>query len=484
MARRRPRLRRPEDRARTGFALGGLGPALVGALALQTACATSSTMREAPRQGAGDEAATVDIPYESYTLDNGLKVILHQDNRLPLVAVSVWYDVGALHERPGRSGFAHLFEHMMFQGSPHVGEDRHFATLEEVGGSQVNGTTSFDRTNYFETVPSNALEVALWLEADRMGFLLDSLTAESLANQIDVVRNERRQSVESRPYGLMDEFITQTLYPAPHPYHGNVIGSLEDIGAATLEDVREFFSTYYTPANATLTLAGDIDLPRTKALVEKYFGPLEGRPKPDRPSVGPPRLDAARVIDFDEPVGRLPRLSVVWPGPPAFSEDAAALDLLAHVISGTRSSRLDTKVSFEDPLAQSVTAYFREYSAGGQFQIDITLQPGRTLDEALAAVDEVLAGLDGAPPTPEELTRAKNAIETRKLFGLERLGGFGGRAEQLQTYNHYLGDPGRFEWDLERYRGVTLDDLRRVKRTWLDAARLVVEASPANGGSR
>lgn len=453
---------------------------------LLAACAHQGSAAD-PDRGLGSSAAAaseVDVPFVSYRLDNGLKVILHQDDRLPLVAVSVWYDVGALHEKEGRSGFAHLFEHMMFQGSPHVGEDRHFAILEEVGGSQINGTTSFDRTNYFETVPSNALETALWLESDRMGFLLESVTRESLDNQIAVVKNERRQSVESRPYGLMDELITQRLYPKPHPYHGNVIGSLEDIGAATLADVRDFFQTYYTPANATLVLAGDFEMDQARALVEKYFGPLEGRPKPARPEVAPPKLEREEIIEFEEPAARLPKLSVVWPGPRAFSEDAAALDILAHVLSGTRSSRLDRKVSFEDPLAQSVTAYFQEFLAGGQFQIDLVAQPGRTLDQALAAVDAVLADLRANPPTDEEILRAKNAQETRTLFGLERLGGFGGRAEQLQTYNHYLGDPSRLRWDLERYRSVTRSDLERVMKTWLGQARLVVKAVPSGRAPR
>lgn len=440
-------------------------------------------LSSAPPPDAAPEAADtpeLDIPFERYQLDNGLTVILHRDDRLPLVAVSVWYDVGALHEQTGRTGFAHLFEHMMFQGSPHVGMDKHFEILESVGASGVNGTTSFDRTNYFETVPSNALELALWLESDRMGFLLDSLTAESMSNQISVVQNERRQSVESQPYGLMSERITQELYPAPHPYHGDVIGSMKDIGAATLEDVRAFFKTYYTPANATLTLAGDLDIDATKALVEKYFGPLEGSEKPKRPKVSGPKVPKSEVvIDFPEPAARLAKLSVVWAGPEAYSEDSAALDLLAHVISGTRSSRLDTKVSFEDPLAQSVTAYFSENYAGGKVEIDIVLRPGRTVDEALSAVDAVLTDLDAHPPTAEELQRAKTSVETRFVMGLEKLGGFGGRAEQLQGYNYFFGDPGRFEWDLARYQDVTLEDLVRVKKKWLGSKRYVVKAVPA-----
>ncbi|MBX2812681.1 MAG: insulinase family protein [Myxococcales bacterium] len=425
----------------------------------------------------------LEIPFEKYQLDNGLTVILHQDNRLPLVAVSVWYDVGALHERPGRSGFAHLFEHMMFQGSPHVGEDQHFKILEALGASQVNGTTSFDRTNYFETVPSNALETALWLESDRMGFLLESVTKKSLDNQIDVVKNERRQSTESRPYGLVRELIIQKLYPAPHPYHGNIIGSMKDIGSATLDDIREFFKTYYSPSNATLVLAGDIQITTATSLINKYFGPLQGRPKPTRPQPLRPTLAKAEEIIFDEPVGRLPKLSIVWPGPKAYHKDSAALDLLSHVISGTQSSRLDARVSYRDSIAQSVTAAYFETFAGGQFQIDLVVQPGRNIDEALTAVDEVIASLDSQPITQAELSRAKNAQETRMLFGLEQLGGFGGRTEQLQSYQYHFGDPGRFTWDINRYRGVTLDSLEQARRTWLSETRLIVKAIPSASSS-
>lgn len=448
---------------------------LASLVAFHISCASQTPPTPNPSPPANHQTA---IPFERYQLDNGLTIILHSDRSRPLVAVSVWYDVGALHERPGRSGFAHLFEHMMFQGSPNVGEDQHFKILEEIGATGVNGTTNFDRTNYFETVPSGALELALWMESDRMGFLLESLTEKSLKNQIEVVRNERRQSVEGRPYGLMGERITQTLYPEPHPYFGDVIGSMEDIGSATLDDVRDFFRTYYTPANATLTLAGDFAPAEAKALIEKYFGPLSGRPKPPRPQVPGPALSGPTVIDFPEPVARLSKVAMVWPGPPAFSEDAAALDLLSHVISGTRSSRLDAQVSFKDPLAESVGAYLYETHAGSRFGIDLTVQPGRTAEEAVAAIDGVLDTLRQRPPTPQELSRAKNAVESQKLFGLQRLGGFGGRAEQLQTYQHFLGHPGRLEWDLERYRSVEIPDLVRVMNTYLTKVRLVVLAKP------
>ncbi|MEM6370702.1 MAG: pitrilysin family protein [Myxococcota bacterium] len=421
------------------------------------------------------------IDFESYRLDNGLTVILHEDQRLPLVAVSVWYDVGALQERPGRSGFAHLFEHMMFQGSAHVPEDQHFRILQEVGATGVNGTTNFDRTNYFETVPSSALETALWLESDRMGFLLPALTEASLANQIDVVQNERRQSVENRPYGLMSEKLTKLLFPAPHPYNGDVIGTLEDIASATREDVADFFKTYYTPSNATLALAGDFDLAQTKALIEKYFGTLKGLPKPAATQVETTPIEAETVVHFVEPVGKLEKISVAWMGPPAFAEGTAALDLLAHVISGERSSRLDRKVSYEDPMAQSVTAYFREMEAASVFQIDMVMKQGRTTDEGLAAIDEVLAGLRGRPPTAAELQRARNDWETSTLTSLQSLGGFGGRTERLQSYHHFLGDPGKLGWDVARHRKIDLAALQEAMKL-LDDKRIVLKAAPPAEG--
>ena len=441
-------------------------------------CATGPD--SAPASTAASAAATEsqtipNLQFERYRLDNGLEVILHRDTRLPLVAVNVWYHVGAINERPGRSGFAHLFEHMMFQASPHVGEDQHFKILQQVGATGTNGTTSFDRTNYYETVPSNALETALWLESDRMGFLLSSLTEESLKNQIDVVKNERRQSTENRAYGLFQEKITQTLYPAPHPYFGNVIGSMTDIGAATVADVQDFFRTYYTPANATLTLAGDIEIAEARSLVGKYFGSLKGRETPQRPAIPAPTLTKPVRIDFPEPVGKLEKLVMVWIGPSAYEADTAALDVLSFVISGIRSSRLDRKVSFEDRIAQSVTAYFYDTASGGQFTIDVTVAPGRTAKEAEAAINEVIAGLRTSPPTEIEVQRAINYIETSTF---QRLEGVAARADQLQRYNHYLGDPGKLGWDVERYRAVTPARVTEVLNRYIGEARLVARAIP------
>lgn len=419
------------------------------------------------------------LPFEKYQLENGLTVILHQDNRLPLTAVSVWYDVGGLHEKPGKSGFAHLFEHMMFQGTPHVGADLHFRRLQEVGGTNINGTTEFDRTNYFETVPSHELDLALWLESDRMGFLLYSLTKPALDNQIEVVKNERRQAVENAPYGLLDEMINQTLYPSTHPYYGNVIGSMKDLESATLDDVRDFFRTYYSPANACLVIAGDIDIPKAKAKVSKYFASIKGPAKPAPVKIPAPAIEKEQIIKFTEPVANLSKLTMVWMVPSAFEADTAELDLLTHVISGTRSARLDRKVTFDDLIAQSVTARLQPNKSGSQFYIELTVQPGRTLEEAQKAVDAVLADFRKNPPTKAELQRALNAEETGTFYALEILGGFSGRAERLQTYQNYLGDPGKLAWDLERYKKVTVKDLDRVFKKYLNDKRLVVLTTPA-----
>ncbi|MBI2375895.1 MAG: insulinase family protein [Deltaproteobacteria bacterium] len=419
------------------------------------------------------------IPYERMKLDNGLSVILHHDARLPLVAVSVWYDVGGISEKAGRSGFAHLFEHMMFQATLNVPEDQFFAMLEQAGGTNLNGTTSWDRTNYFETVPSHQLELALWLESERMGYLLPAVTTKSLANQIEVVTNERRQSVENAPYGLVEEAMTQALFPKPHPYYGNVIGSQADIAAATLPDVQDFFLTYYSPANATLAIGGAYDPATIKELVQKYFGPLKGRFKVSRPSVTVPKLTTEQVLALEEPVATLARVSFAWIVPPAFAPGTAELELLAHVISGTKSSRLDAKVAYQDPMVQSVSAYLDERIGGSVFQIDMTLKPGRTPEEAKAAADGVLNELrTSKPPTEAELRRAVNAKLTAKIAGLEKLGSYNGRLEELQAYNHYLGDPGSLGWDLDRFKKVTVADLSKALNEHLGSARLVVFATP------
>jgi len=304
---------------------------------------SASKLPAAPNTNGGQWPS---IKYEKYKLKNGLEVILSEDHRLPLVAVNLWYHVGPMYEKPGRTGFAHLFEHMMFQGSKNVGAKAQFRYLEAAGASDINGTTDFDRTNYFETLPSNQLELALWLESDRMGFLLETLDGPKLANQRDVVRNERRQSVENAPYQLPEEVMTQTLYPAPHPYHGVVIGSHADIEAAKLDDVREFFRQYYTPNNASIAIVGDFDSAKAKQMVEKYFGPIpSGPPVPPVEVKTQPITQEKRLTVTDEV--ELPRVYMLWLAPAYFAPGDADADMVAHALGGGKSSRLYKKLVYE-----------------------------------------------------------------------------------------------------------------------------------------
>ncbi|MCC7462521.1 MAG: insulinase family protein [Gammaproteobacteria bacterium] len=433
----------------------------------------------------GDRASTSSVAgpiprleYEKYTLPNGLDVILVEDHRLPLVAVNLWYHVGPANERPGRTGFAHLFEHMMFQGSRHVGSDRHIQRLEAAGASEINGTTDFDRTNYFETLPSNQLELALWMESDRMGFLLDTLDQQELTGQIDVVRNERRQSIENAPYGLVEEEIFHQLFPAGHPYYASVIGSHADLEAARLEDVRAFFREYYAPNNASLAIVGDIDKARTRALVEKYFGPLAAGQPVSRPAVATPPISAEKRVTVSDKV-ELPRVYLAWLTAPIYQPGDAEADLLAALLGGGKSSRLYKDLVYEKKIAQDVAAQQYSLTLGSVFIIQATAKPGITPAQLEAAIDAQLARLRAEGPTQAELERARNTIETRIMRGLESLGGFGGVADRLNQYNHHLGNPGYLAEDIGRYRAATPASLRDVAaRTLTPAARVVVVGVP------
>src|SRR5919109_661104 len=307
-------------------------------------------------QKAAPKPAPLEVPqlkFEKYKLPNGLVVILSEDHRLPMVAVNLWYHVGPAYETPGKTGFAHLFEHMMFEGSRHVPGNSHMQFLEAAGASDINGTTELDRTNYFETLPSNQLELALWLESDRMGYLLGTLDREKLANQRDVVRNERRQSVENSPYGLVEEGMFHELFPPTHPYYADVIGSHQDIENARLNDVRQFFKQYYTPNNASLAITGDIDPARTKALVEKYFGTIPaGPPVPKITAVTPPITSERRSVDTDQV--ELPRIYMGWITPPIYKPGDAEADLLAQLLGGGKSRRLYKTLVYEKQIAQDV----------------------------------------------------------------------------------------------------------------------------------
>ena len=420
----------------------------------------------------------IDIKYEKYTLPNGLDVILSEDHRLPMVAVNIWYHVGPANELPGRTGFAHLFEHMMFEGSKHVPGSTHFRLLEAAGASLINGTTDFDRTNYFETLPSNQLELALWLESDRMGFLPDKLDQASLTNQQDVVRNERRQSTENTPYGIVEEALYHQLFPKQHPYYGVVIGSHADIQAAKLEDVRNFFKQYYTPNNASLAIVGDFDSAQVKKLVEKYFGPLKRGPDVPKIVAETPAITSERREIVQDQV-QLPRVYEAWLTSKVFSAGDADADLTATILGRGKSSRLYKKLVYEKQIALDVEAGQESLLLGSVFEITVTARPGHSAEEIEKAINEEVEALRKDGPTPAELNRARNGIETRKVEGLESLGGFGGVADQLNYFNHYLHNPGYFPDDIARYDDATVQSVKNFAEQQLKpTARAVVYGVP------
>jgi len=415
----------------------------------------------------------IEIGFQKDTLRNGLELILREDHRLPIVAVNLWYHVGPANESVGRTGFAHLFEHMMFKGSGHVGDGQHFKLLEGAGASIINGTTDFDRTNYMEDIPSNQLEMALWLESDRMGFLLDPLNQAKLSNQQDVVRNERRQSVENEPYGLVEEELYHQLFPQGHPYYANVMGSHEDIQAAKLEDVKDFFRRYYAPNNASVAIVGDIDLARTKALVEKYFGSI-----PRGPTVPPvesktPLITSERRAVVKDKV-ELPRVYLAWITPSAFQPGDAEADLTARILGGSKASRLYKSLVFDKKIAQTVNATQQSLSLGSIFQVTVTAKPGHTAEDLEKAVDAELAAFAASGPTAGEVAAAQNAKYSSTVLSLENLGSFGGIADRLNRYNHFLHDPGYLNQDLGRCAAITPASLKAFAATHLQRAHRVV----------
>jgi len=413
------------------------------------------------------------LDYEKYQLPNGLDVILLEDHRLPLVAVNIWYHVGPVNELPGLTGFAHLFEHMMFEGSKNVGAEAHFRYLEAAGASEINGTTDFDRTNYFETLPSNQLELALWLESDRMGFLLEELDARKLANQRDVVRNERRQSIENSPYGLVEEEMFHNLFPKDHPYYASVIGSHADIEAARLPDVREFFRLYYAPNNASLAIVGDIDPARAKDLVENYFGPIPAGsavPKIEVPES--PITSERRAVVGDQV--ELPRIYMAWLTPGIFQPGDAECDLAAKILGGGKASRLYKSLVYEQRIAQEVGAMQYSLALGSIFSIQATAKPEVSAEALESAIDREIEDFCNHGPTRSELDGARNTIETAVIRGLETLGGFGGVADRLNMYNHFLADPGYLAHDLERIRNATAGSIRETAHRSLSAQNRVV----------
>jgi zinc protease len=414
----------------------------------------------------------MNIPFTKHTLPNGLDVLIHEDHSLPIVAVNIWYHVGSKNEVPGRTGFAHLFEHLMFEGSQHY--DRgYFQPLQEAGAA-LNGSTNADRTNYWEVVPTNALDLALWMESDRMGYLLPALTDVKFANQREVVLNERRQNYENRPYGLAGMAIVDALYPPDHPYHWLTIGGADDLRAAHIDDVRAFFQRYYHPANASLALAGDIDAARGIELAAWYFAEIPGGERPSALAVKPPESPASDTRLVLEDRVELPRLYLAWHSPRLFAEGDAELDLVAEVLSSGKTSRLYRALVYEQRIATEVAASQNSRELGSFFQIVATAAPGRTLAEVERAIAKELARLVERGPTTEELDRCLAQAEAHFLFRLQTVGGFGGKSDQLNAYNTFLGEPGYFEEDLRRYRSATPSLVREAAARHLQFDRRVM----------
>jgi len=411
------------------------------------------------------------LPHTRVTLANGLDVLVHEDHDCPIVAVNVWYHVGSKNEKPGRTGFAHLFEHLMFEGSEHH-DKGYFHPLQEAGGT-LNGSTNADRTNYWEVVPTNALELALWMESDRMGYLLPALTDQKFQNQRDVVLNERRQNYENRPYGFAGMAMVKALYPPDHPYHWLTIGEAADLRATELADVRAFFQTYYRPRNASLALAGDIDTDRAIALVEDYFGGIDaGDPPPPVEAAAPVPPETEVRLVLEDRV-ELPRLYLAWHSAGLFADGDAEMDLIAEILAGSKTSRLYRALVYDQRLATEIAASQNSREIGGFFQIVATAAPGRSLEELEAAIARELAGFIAAGPTATEMERCLAQSESHFIYRLQTVGGFGGKSDQLNAYNVFLGDPDYFDQDLDRYRQASPANLQDAAARALQAAHRI-----------
>jgi zinc protease len=408
----------------------------------------------------------LDVPFTQFTMPNGLHVILHEDHTVPLVTVNVWYHVGSAREKPGRTGFAHLFEHLMFMGSKHAKYGDFDRLLEAAGGTN-NASTFEDRTNYYIDVPSNALELALFLESDRMAYLLDAMSPKTVDAQRDVVKNERRQGVENAPYGMASIEIAEMLYPKGHPYRWPVIGHMEDLTAASYEDVVDFFRTYYQPANASLVIAGDIDTAKTRTLVEKWFAEV----KPGTTAIGPidyphPNLTGVQKKTIADRV-QLPRLYLTWITPAHFNPGDAELDVLSSLLAGGKNSRLYKRLVYDMQIAQDVVAFQASKALNSEYQIIVTARPDASLDKIRGVVDEEVRRLQQTPATDRELQRALNQIESSFYDRMERVGDFGGLGDQLNGYYYATGNPGYFNEDLARYRALTARDVTAAAARFL-----------------
>ncbi len=426
-------------------------------------------------QGIAQEGLSV--RYHRYELENGLNLIVHEDHSTPMVAVNVWYHVGSGREKVGRTGFAHLFEHIMFEGSEHVPEGKFDEWLEAAGGVN-NGSTTPDRTNYWENIPSNALELALFLESDRMGHLLASMSPEKVDGQRDVVKNERRQSYENRPYGMARIELSRNLYPPEHPYSWPTIGSMEDLSAASYEDVVDFFKKYYGPRNASIAIAGDVDAEQVHELAEKWFSDVPPSERVEPISAPTPFLASEKRVVLEDRV-QLPRLYMCWLSPAVFRPGDAELDVAGQVLAGGKNSRLYRSLVYDKQIAQNVSAGQRSGQLSSSFCIIATARRGHNLSELEAVIQEQLNTLKQQPPAGREVERAVNQFEAAFLDGLERIGGFGGKADQLNRYYTLTGDPDYFNEDLARYKALAADDISAAVATYLrDDGRVVLSVVP------
>ena len=425
--------------------------------------------------GAFAQSTDVDIPFQKFVLDNGLTVIVHEDHKAPIVAVNIWYHVGSKNERPGKTGFAHLFEHLMFGGSEHA-PGRYIDAMERIGATDLNGTTNNDRTNYFENVPTSALDLTLWMESDRMGHLLGALDQKTLDLQRGVVQNEKRQG-ENQPYGVTRQLITQNTYPAGHPYSWTVIGEMADLDAASMKDVQEWFKTYYGPSNVVLALAGDIDAKTAKEKVEKYFGDIPAGPPVAHQEVWVAKMTGMHRQKVQDRVPQA-RIYKIWNVPQFGTADADYLDLVSDVLSSGKTSRFYKRLVYDDQIATNANAFVNLNEIGGQFYVQATARPGQSLGQVEKELDEELARFLKDGPTEGELQRVKTQYAANFIRGIERIGGFGGKSDQLARNEVFRGDPAAYKISLKRVQDATADDLKAAANRWLSDGDYVLEVHP------
>jgi zinc protease len=420
-------------------------------------------------------AQDIDIPFQKFVLPNGLTVIVHEDHKAPIVAVDIWYHVGSKNEKPGRTGFAHLFEHLMFGGSEHF-KQRYIDAVERVGATDLNGTTSEDRTNFFETVPVSALDYVLWLESDRMGYMVGAIDQKTLDLQRGVVQNEKRQD-ENQPYGSVEEVEQHDTYPAGHPYSWSTIGSMEDLNAASLDDVKEWFKTYYGPSNAVLVLAGDIDLQTARQKAEKYFGEIPPGPPLTRPRVWIAKMSGSHRASMQDRVPQA-RIDQIWNIPAYGDADSDYLDLVSDVLGSGKTSRLYKRLVYDDQIATQAGAFVNPREIGGQFMLTATLRPGADPARVEKALDEELARFLKDGPTQEEVERVRTQFLANFIRGIDRIGGFNGKSDVLAMSQIYLGDPAAYKIKLARVRAMTAADLQNAAKRWLSDGVYTLDIEP------